>query len=82
MYSKILVPLDGSEIAQKSLPYASQLAVKSGAELILFHVCGPEECNCGPETCYIQPMHNSYIQYTADVLRNTLQDSVDTVCKI
>lgn len=35
MFQKILVPLDGSEAAAKSLPYAESLAEKYGAELVL-----------------------------------------------
>jgi nucleotide-binding universal stress UspA family protein len=36
LYHKILVPLDGSEVANQALPYAQQLAQESGAELVLF----------------------------------------------
>jgi nucleotide-binding universal stress UspA family protein len=35
MYRKILVPLDGSELAEKALPHATALAKGSGAEVIL-----------------------------------------------
>ena len=35
MLQKILVPLDGSELAEKALPYAEALAQKFEAELIL-----------------------------------------------
>lgn len=35
MYSKILIPLDGSELAEQALETAFPLAEKSGAELIL-----------------------------------------------
>ena len=38
LYNKILVPLDGSEVANQALPYAQQLAKESGAELVLFCV--------------------------------------------
>jgi len=38
MYKKILVPLDGSELAQKALVQAEQLARAFGAEIILFEV--------------------------------------------
>lgn len=37
-YQKILVPLDGSAVADQALPHAQHLAVHSGAELILFEV--------------------------------------------
>lgn len=35
MLSRILVPLDGSEHAESVLPYASELALRSGAEVVL-----------------------------------------------
>jgi nucleotide-binding universal stress UspA family protein len=37
-YRKILVPLDGSAVADQALPHAQHLAVQSSAELILFEV--------------------------------------------
>ncbi|MCX6000622.1 MAG: universal stress protein, partial [Chloroflexi bacterium] len=43
MYSRMLVPLDGSELAQTVLPYAGQLAARLGTEVILFHVRSPHE---------------------------------------
>ncbi len=36
MYRKILVPLDGSELAEKVLPHAEAIARCMGAEIILF----------------------------------------------
>lgn len=36
MLQRILVPLDGSELAEQALPYATTLAQKFDAELILF----------------------------------------------
>jgi len=38
MYKKILVPLDGSELAKKALDQAENLAKTFGAEIILFQV--------------------------------------------
>jgi nucleotide-binding universal stress UspA family protein len=49
VYKKILVPLDGSELAKKALDHAEKLAKTFDAELILFQVvpfmsiCGPPE---------------------------------------
>jgi nucleotide-binding universal stress UspA family protein len=39
MYKKILVPLDGSELAEVVLPYAKELAGRLDLELNLLHVC-------------------------------------------
>jgi nucleotide-binding universal stress UspA family protein len=38
MYKKILVPLDGSELAERVLPHATDLAKGSGAEITLVTV--------------------------------------------
>ncbi len=38
MYKKILVPLDGSDLAKKALDQTEQLAKTFGAEIILFQV--------------------------------------------
>lgn len=38
MIKRILVPLDGSKLGEKAVPYAELLAQKLGAELILVHV--------------------------------------------
>jgi len=38
MYKKVLVPLDTSELSEIALPYAEELAVKLGSELVLLHV--------------------------------------------
>jgi len=38
MYRKILVPLDGSKVAEGVLPHAKELAYSEGAELILLTV--------------------------------------------
>jgi len=65
MYEKVLVPLDGSRLAEIPLNYAKELVTKSGAELILLHVCGPEECHCDAEKCWVEPMHQVYIEHKA-----------------
>jgi len=41
MYKKILVPLDGSKLAEVALPHAESLAIKYDAELILLSVVTP-----------------------------------------
>ena len=54
MFKKILVPLDGSEQAEAALPYAEELTMKLGAELVLFHACGPAHRS-------FERMHRIYI---------------------
>jgi nucleotide-binding universal stress UspA family protein len=49
MYKRILVPLDGSELAERALPYAEELAGKLGSEIILMNVRAPAEDPNNPE---------------------------------
>ncbi len=37
MFSKILVPLDGSKLAEKALPYADEMAIHLGSNVTLLH---------------------------------------------
>jgi nucleotide-binding universal stress UspA family protein len=43
MRDKIVVPLDGSRLAEVALPYAEELAAKMGSEIILLSVLQSEE---------------------------------------
>ena len=54
MYKKVLVPLDTSELSEMALPYAEELAVKLGSELVLLHVGTLAD---GPDTAG----HNIYL---------------------
>lgn len=57
MYARILVPLDGSELAEVALPHAISLAKQSGAEVILLRVLEPlaPGAAMGQESIYIEP---------------------------
>jgi nucleotide-binding universal stress UspA family protein len=48
MYKKILVPLDGSKVAETALPHAESLAGQYGASLILLSVITPPTLTPGP----------------------------------
>jgi nucleotide-binding universal stress UspA family protein len=41
MYKRILVPLDGSKLAEQALPHAASHAAQFGAEIMLLKVLGP-----------------------------------------
>ena len=41
MYARIVVPLDGSELAERALPWARTIAARSGGEVRLVHVHVP-----------------------------------------
>jgi len=43
MFKKILVPLDGSKLAELALPYAAQLAATLGSEITLLTVIGSSD---------------------------------------
>jgi nucleotide-binding universal stress UspA family protein len=58
MYKRILVPLDGSELAEKALPYAEELAAKLNLEVALVNVRMPSEDLEHPE-------HQEYISKIA-----------------
>jgi len=41
VYSRILVPLDGSKLAEGAVPYAVAQAERFDAEIVLLKVLGP-----------------------------------------
>jgi nucleotide-binding universal stress UspA family protein len=62
MYKRMLVPLDGSELAEIVLPYARELAGRLDLELYLLHVCEQH----GAES---QFMCQSYVDHTAETVK-------------
>lgn len=59
MYKKILIPLDGSELAEEIFPYVVQLARRLNLDLVFLHVCTPEERP-------FNTMHKAYIERMAE----------------
>ncbi len=43
MYEKIVVPLDGSKLAEAALPYAEEVAAKMSSDIILLTVLEPDQ---------------------------------------
>jgi nucleotide-binding universal stress UspA family protein len=68
MFERVLLPLDGSELAEMALPYGRELARKLSSELILFHVCGPGHHQQ-------EHMHKVYLHSLAETLRHNLKRS-------
>ncbi len=62
MYKRMLVPLDGSELAEVVLPYAKELAGRLDLELILLHVCDLH----GSES---QFMCRAYLERAAEIVQ-------------
>jgi nucleotide-binding universal stress UspA family protein len=65
MFERILLPLDGSELAEAVLPYAEELAGELGSEVVLQHVRGHERP-------YQEHMHRVYLDRVADSVRNNI----------
>jgi len=66
MFSRILVPLDGSSLAELALPYAEELAEAFDSEITLIDVTEPEESE------YLR-MHQLYIEEMADRVRSHMK---------
>ena len=61
MYEIILVPLDGSELAQIALPYAEKVAGRLGSQITLLYVSGTTE----------DKFHNMHQFYLQKMVENT-----------
>jgi nucleotide-binding universal stress UspA family protein len=70
IYQKILVPLDGSRLAEKSLPYVQDLAVRFGNEIVLINVRLPAE----------DPYHPALESYLKEMVK-TLEESTRGLSK-
>jgi nucleotide-binding universal stress UspA family protein len=62
LYERILIPLDGSELAQIVLPYAEKLAKALGSQLILIYVSESDEDK-------YHHMHQFYLQQMAEAAK-------------
>jgi len=62
MYKTMLVPLDGSELAEVVFTYAKELAGRLDLDLTLFHVCTPEEQE-------LASMHRAYVERAVETIR-------------
>lgn len=65
MFKKILLPLDGSELAEAVIPYGEELFRKLGSNLVLFHSCGAAHRSA-------RNMHRLYIEKAAEIVRGRL----------
>jgi nucleotide-binding universal stress UspA family protein len=66
MLGKILLPLDGSELAETAIPYVRDLAGQLEAEVYLLHACPPEH------KPFLR-MHQTYLNDLADGLRRKIK---------
>jgi nucleotide-binding universal stress UspA family protein len=70
MYKRILVPLDGSELAELALPYAEELAEKLDSEVILLNVRSSGEDPDNPEL-------RTYLSKTVAIVEQNMKKSGD-----
>lgn len=64
-YRKMLIPLDGSELAEKVLVYAKELAGRLDLDASLLYVCTKDEYQ-------VLPLHRSYVEQVADLLKSQI----------
>ena len=70
MYEKILVPLDGSELAEVALPYAEEAAGKLGKEITLLTVLISDGF---PDEGWYHHLHRFYTEKMVDIVKQDLQ---------
>jgi len=66
MWKKILVPLDGSNLAELALPYAEELANAFKSEIILLNVSDPADA-------HHRHMHELYVKEMADRIKERIR---------
>ena len=71
MFDRILLPLDGSILAEAAIPYIRDLAAQLKAEVFLLHVCPPEH------QAYLH-MHQIYLDSIANDLRHEVKQTGET----
>jgi nucleotide-binding universal stress UspA family protein len=62
MYNKMLVPLDGSKLAEVVLPYAKELAGRLDLDLVFLYVCSPHESEA-------LPVYQAYVEHAAEIAK-------------
>ena len=66
MYDRILVPLDGSDLAEIALPYAEEIAVSMGAQITLIHVAESADDEH-------EHMHRAYIDKMVEITKQNIK---------
>ncbi len=72
MFNRILVPLDGSQLAKQVFPSVVELARVFDSEVVLVGVCEPEESDSGQE-CRL------YLNSEAEQLKDSMEGSAANV---
>lgn len=80
MISKILVPVDGSKVAQKAAKYAVDLAKQTGALLTMLSVIDKRFIIEQAVSAYASPTHLKEI--VEDYLKQSAQAATDAIVKL
>jgi nucleotide-binding universal stress UspA family protein len=67
MYKRMLVPLDGSKLAESVFVYAKELAGRLDLDMTLFHVCPQAEQE-------LVSMHQAYIERAVESIRKQAEE--------
>ena len=67
MYKRMLVPLDGSRLAELALIYAKELAGRLDIDMILLHVRSQGDSE-------LDPIHRVYVQKTSETVEREAQE--------
>lgn len=71
MYKRMVIPLDGSEVAESVLPYVKELAVRFGIYPIFLYVCDSHETSS-------LAVYQGYIEHMAENISNYIQENTGT----
>ncbi len=74
MFNRILVPLDGSVLAERALPHAEEFARIFGSKIFLLHVLDPSSYHENPNT--IDPLNWQIRKAEADMYMNGIATKV------
>jgi len=63
MYKRVLIPLDGSEIAETLFPYAKEISGRMGLDMTFLYVCSQRESES-------LAIYQAYVSHAAEVIMN------------
>lgn len=67
MYKRMLIPLDGSDIAEVVFPYAIEIAGRLGLEMTVLHVCSQHESES-------IAVYRAYVEHAAEHIIGQVRD--------
>jgi len=67
MYKNMLVPVDGSKLAESAFTYAKELAGRLDTDVTLLHVVDPRDSES-------LPMHQAYVNHSAEIVKRRVSE--------